>query len=73
MTAADLHARLDAQVDAHHADAVAFLREMVRVPTDTPPGDNARHARTHRELARGDGLRRRAPSGRRSATCARPA
>lgn len=40
----NLHARLDAQVDSEHADAVAFLREMVRVPTDTPPGDNARHA-----------------------------
>ena len=38
------HASLDAQVDRDHADAVAFLREMVRVPTDTPPGDNARHA-----------------------------
>jgi succinyl-diaminopimelate desuccinylase len=40
----DVHARLDAQVDSDHADAVAFLREMVRVPTDTPPGDNAPHA-----------------------------
>ena len=40
----DLHARLDAQVESDHANAVAFLREMVRVPTDTPPGDNARHA-----------------------------
>ena len=40
----NLHARLDAQVDSDHADAVAFLREMVRVPTDTPPGDNAPHA-----------------------------
>ena len=23
---------------------MAFLRELVRVPTDTPPGDNAPHA-----------------------------
>jgi len=36
-----LHAVLDAHVDAHHDDAVAFLREVVRVPSDTPPGDNA--------------------------------
>jgi acetylornithine deacetylase/succinyl-diaminopimelate desuccinylase-like protein len=34
-------ARLDALVDERFDDAVAFLREMVRTPTDTPPGDNA--------------------------------
>jgi acetylornithine deacetylase/succinyl-diaminopimelate desuccinylase-like protein len=39
-----LVARIDAQVDAMHDEAVAFLRELVRVPTDTPPGDNAPHA-----------------------------
>jgi succinyl-diaminopimelate desuccinylase len=33
--------RLDAFVDARFEDSVAFLREMVRIPTDTPPGDNA--------------------------------
>jgi succinyl-diaminopimelate desuccinylase len=44
VTKPDTHARLDAQVDSEHAHAVAFLREMVRVPTDTPPGDNASHA-----------------------------
>src|SRR5688572_10007783 len=38
------YATLDAQVDATHADAVAFLRDVVRAPTDTPPGDNAPHA-----------------------------
>jgi acetylornithine deacetylase/succinyl-diaminopimelate desuccinylase-like protein len=38
------HARLDAWIDAHFDDEVAFLRELVRVPTDTPPGDNAPHA-----------------------------
>jgi acetylornithine deacetylase/succinyl-diaminopimelate desuccinylase-like protein len=36
-----LHAALDAHVDARHADEVSFLREIVRVPSDTPPGDNA--------------------------------
>jgi len=36
-----LHETLAAFVDAHHADQVAFLREIVRVPSDTPPGDNA--------------------------------
>ena len=37
----DLAAGLDAWIDAHHAEQVQFLREIVRVPTDTPPGDNA--------------------------------
>ena len=36
--------RLDAWVDAHFDEEVRFLRELVRVPTDTPPGDNAPHA-----------------------------
>jgi acetylornithine deacetylase/succinyl-diaminopimelate desuccinylase-like protein len=31
-------------VDARFEEEVAFLRELVRVPTDTPPGDNAPHA-----------------------------
>ena len=33
--------KVDAYVDAHHDAQVAFLREIVRVPSDTPPGDNA--------------------------------
>jgi acetylornithine deacetylase/succinyl-diaminopimelate desuccinylase family protein len=37
-------ARLDAWIDAHFDEEVAFLQEMVRVPTDTPPGNNAPHA-----------------------------
>ena len=32
------------QVELHFEEEVAFLRELVRVPTDTPPGDNAPHA-----------------------------
>jgi acetylornithine deacetylase/succinyl-diaminopimelate desuccinylase-like protein len=40
----ELIAAIEGIVDAAFADEVAFLREMVRVPTDTPPGDNARHA-----------------------------
>jgi acetylornithine deacetylase/succinyl-diaminopimelate desuccinylase-like protein len=31
-------------------EEVEFLRELVRVPTDTPPGDNARHAERTAEL-----------------------
>ncbi|GAB3778280.1 M20 family metallopeptidase [Ramlibacter monticola] len=41
--------RLDAWVDAHFDEEVRFLQELVRVPTDTPPGNNAPHA----ELAAG--------------------
>ncbi|MEO8079582.1 MAG: M20/M25/M40 family metallo-hydrolase, partial [Caldimonas sp.] len=37
-------------------DEVAFLRELVRVPTDTPPGDNAPHAERTAELLEGFGL-----------------
>jgi len=28
-------------IDRHHAEQVEFLRQIVRVPSDTPPGDNA--------------------------------
>ena len=38
------YARLDRWIDAHFTEETAFLQELVRVPTDTPPGDNAPHA-----------------------------
>jgi acetylornithine deacetylase/succinyl-diaminopimelate desuccinylase family protein len=38
------HAALDAWIDAHFDAEVQFLQALVRVPTDTPPGDNAPHA-----------------------------
>jgi succinyl-diaminopimelate desuccinylase len=42
------YAALDTWVDAHFDEQVKFLQELVRVPTDTPPGNNAPHAeRTH--------------------------
>ena len=28
-------------IDGHHPDQIDFLRQIVRVPSDTPPGDNA--------------------------------
>ncbi|MFZ3320724.1 MAG: M20/M25/M40 family metallo-hydrolase [Usitatibacter sp.] len=40
---------LDALVDARFDDSVSFLREIVRLPSDTPPGDNAPHARAAAE------------------------
>jgi acetylornithine deacetylase/succinyl-diaminopimelate desuccinylase-like protein len=41
---------LDAWIDAHFDDEVGFLQALVRVPTDTPPGTNAPHARRTAEL-----------------------
>lgn len=42
--------RLDAWIDAHFDEQVRLLQELVRVPTDTPPGDNAPHAERTAEL-----------------------
>ena len=36
--------KLDAWIDAHFDEEVRFLQELIRVPTDTPPGNNAPHA-----------------------------
>jgi succinyl-diaminopimelate desuccinylase len=36
--------RIARLVEARFEEQVAFLRGLVRVPTDTPPGDNAAHA-----------------------------
>ena len=42
--------QLDAWIDAHFDERVAFLQELIRVPTDTPPGNNAPHAERTAEL-----------------------
>jgi len=42
--------RLDAWIDAHFDEEVRFLQQLVRVPTDTPPGNNAPHAERTAEL-----------------------
>ncbi|KAK6213219.1 peptidase m20 [Colletotrichum tabaci] len=44
--------RLDAWIDAHFDEEVSFLQALVRVPTDTPPGNNAPHAERTAELLR---------------------
>lgn len=36
--------QLDAWIDSHFDEQVKFLQELLRVPTDTPPGNNAPHA-----------------------------
>ena len=42
--------QLDQWVDAHFDEQVRFLQELIRVPTDTPPGNNAPHAERTAEL-----------------------
>ncbi len=49
-------AEIAAAVDAAFEEELAFLRELVRVPTDTPPGDNARHAERTAELLQAMGF-----------------
>jgi succinyl-diaminopimelate desuccinylase len=44
------HERLDAWIDAHFDEQVRFLQQLVRVPTPSPPGDNAPHADKTAEL-----------------------
>ena len=48
--------QLDAWIDAHFDEQVRFLQELVRVPTDTPPGNNAPHADRTAELLADMGL-----------------
>jgi len=48
--------KLDAWIDAHFDEEVRFLQQLVRVPTDTPPGDNAPHAERTAELLKDFGF-----------------
>ena len=50
------HQRLDAWIDAHFDEQLQFLQQLVRVPTDTPPGNNAPHAQATAELLAAMGL-----------------
>ena len=38
------YTQLDAWIDAHFDEQLSFLQELIKVPTDTPPGNNAPHA-----------------------------
>lgn len=50
------HQQIDTWIDAHFDEEVKFLQELIRVPTDTPPGNNAPHAERTAELLAGMGL-----------------
>jgi succinyl-diaminopimelate desuccinylase len=47
---------IDQWVDHHFDEQVRFLQALVRVPTDTPPGDNAPHAELTARLLGGFGF-----------------
>ncbi len=51
-----LYRALDAWIDQHFDEEVRYLQALVRVPTDTPPGNNAPHAERTAELLAGFGL-----------------
>jgi acetylornithine deacetylase/succinyl-diaminopimelate desuccinylase family protein len=55
-TATTPYDALDAWIDAHFDEEVRFLQELVRVPTDTPPGNNAPHAERTADLLRAFGF-----------------
>ena len=52
----DQYKALDAWIDAHFDEQVRFLQELVRVPTDTPPGNNAPHAERTAQLLKAFGF-----------------
>jgi acetylornithine deacetylase/succinyl-diaminopimelate desuccinylase family protein len=48
--------RIVAFIDAKHSEQAAFLAELVKLPSDNPPGDCARHAEAAARLLEGLGL-----------------
>ena len=52
----DLYAKLDQWINAHFDEEVNFLRSVIQVPTDTPPGNNAPHAERAADLLDAMGL-----------------
>jgi len=56
MTHSTDYARLDSWIDAHFDEETAFLQQLIRVPTDTPPGNNAPHAERTAELIKAFGF-----------------
>ena len=48
--------KIDSWIDAHFDEQVAFLQALIRVPTDTPPGNNAPHAERTAELLHAMGM-----------------
>ncbi|MBY4594259.1 M20 family metallopeptidase [Ottowia caeni] len=51
-----LYDQIDTWIDQHFDEQVRFVQALVRVPTDTPPGDNAPHAEKTAELLQAFGF-----------------
>ncbi len=51
-----VYQQLDAWIDRHFEEEIGFLQQLVRVPTDTPPGHNAPHAERTVELLKAFGM-----------------
>lgn len=47
---------IDEWIDQHFDEQVRFLQELIRVPTDSPPGNNTPHALRTAELLKGFGM-----------------
>ena len=56
MTPSTDYDKLDHRIDTHFDEEVRFLQELIRVPTDTPPGHNAPHAERMAELLKDFGF-----------------
>lgn len=52
----DQYQALDRWIDEHFDEQVTFLQSLVRIPTDTPPGNNAPHADQTAKLLEGFGF-----------------
>lgn len=50
------YAHIDTWIDSHFDEQVRFLQELIRVPSDTPPGNNTPHAERTAELLQAFGL-----------------
>ena len=48
-------AQLTDWIDAHFDEQIAFLQQVIQVPTDTPPGNNAPHADAVAEMVQAFG------------------
>ncbi|MGS0742454.1 M20/M25/M40 family metallo-hydrolase [Glaciimonas sp. GG7] len=55
MSTPPLAIQLSTWIDAHFDEEVTFLQNIIRVPTDTPPGNNAPHAEVVADLLNGIG------------------
>lgn len=50
-----MNEKLTQWIDDHFDEEVAFMQQVLRVPTDTPPGNNTPHAETVAELVKAYG------------------